>query len=62
MEPWPEDMPQYALYLCFHGDTPTEAAIARWHERIGPEPPGFVRDVQGMLRLGPVERRDNKND
>jgi len=54
-EPWPEDMPKYALYLCFSTDTHTETALARWHQRIGPEPPEYVRDVQNYLRLGPID-------
>ena len=61
MEPWPDDMDQYALYHCFSLDTPTETAVARWHERIGPEPPEHVRDVQGYLRLGPVGERGDRD-
>lgn len=55
MEPWPDDMPKYALYLCFSLDTSTETAVSRWFERIGPEPPEYVQEVQNYLRLGPID-------
>jgi len=53
MEPWPDDMPK-GLYLAFSLPYDEDAAVARWHERIGPEPPEYVRDVQNYLRLGPI--------